>query len=324
MAKLFLHVGMPKTGTSFIQGFVNVNSKIIKEISGMEFLCNHHPHELACHLISDESLRGRADIAGLLASDFEILAKELGRIKEMGLNCFFSSEYFVLCEKQDVVSFFKRYFDDIEIIYTVRRQDKLLASGYNQDVKALGRTSDLSWSYVSAKTMRYLENCIEWEKLGCSIKVINYDAVKKEVRGLEKAVFSIFMNVNKLFNSAIKTPPSDASNFSLSKNQVLLKLYENRSGESLGNILQELSDSDIKKEEFSLPSEYRNLIASCYCDDNKKLASKYMSDSVSNSMLFESTVGNTDLDDYFFSWDPLAETYFLIEFLLKKIKLLNP
>ena len=62
MTKLILHVGMPKTGSSYIQGVLNKNHKVIEENGNIRILGGVKPHLLACYLIDDSRLVTRTDI----------------------------------------------------------------------------------------------------------------------------------------------------------------------------------------------------------------------------------------------------------------------
>ena len=318
MGKLFLHVGMPKTGTSFVQGFVNVNHKLIGKFVEFDFISGQTPHELACHLITDQALFERKDIKELRTGDFESKKAQLNHIKNGGLNCFCSSEYFVLSDKSKVIEFFSTYFDEIEIIYVVRRQDKLLASGFNQEVKALNRTSNLAWSYNNAKTIRYFQNCKAWERLGCKVSVIDYDAVKKANNGLNKAIFSLFLDAEALFAETLREPNRNASNFSLSANGVLIKLCLNRLNLENDELMQEFNLFESIKDEFTLPPPHAALMASCYYDDNQTLIAEYMGSESDLSFQGIDLDRNIDFEEARFSWDPLAKNRTLVEFLLKK------
>lgn len=320
MSKLFLHVGMPKTGTSFIQGFVNVNQKLITEIAQLDFISDRTPHEIACHLISDNALIERADIKELRTADFRGNKEELQKIKEGGLNCFCSSEYFILSDKNDVIEFFSNYFDEIEIIYAVRRQDKLLASGFNQSVKALNLKSNLVWSYRNAKTIRYFQNCKAWEKLGCKVNVIDYDSVKKDSNGLNRAIFSLFLDTDLLYSGSLREPAKNASNFSLSENELLIKLCLNRLNLKNDKLVQEFGLFEQEKREFVLPPAYAELIASCYYDDNQAIVSQYMVSGSGNDLAFQDMKLDRDINiqEAQFNWDPLARNRTLVEFLVKR------
>jgi hypothetical protein len=320
MSKLFLHVGMPKTGTSFIQGFVNANKKLMKEMVEFDFLSGRMPHEIACHLITNEALFDRVDIKGLRAADFVESKKQLDQIKNEGFDCFCSSEYFVLSNKNEVVRFFSNYFDEIEIIYTVRRQDKLMASGFNQEVKALNRTSNLVWAYKNAITIRYFQNCKAWEEVGCRVRVIDYDAVKKANNGLNRAIFSLFLDADALFVQPLREPDTNAFNYSLSENELLIKLCLNRLNLENDELMQEFRSFESIKSEFSLPPVYTEVIASCYLDENQALVAEYIDSETVSDLTFQgiSIDKSISIEEARFDWDPLAKNRTLVEFFLRK------
>ena len=314
MGNLVLHVGMPKTGTSFLQGILNRNKSLIERIGDIKLVCGPTPHVIASFLIEDNSLTSRTDIDTLRKLYNENIYSELDHYSKLAKNVILSSEYFILCNKERILSYFGKHFSDIEIIITVRRQDKLLASGYNQDVKALNRKTNLSWNPFDAPYLDYWEFCEEWSKLGIKIHVIDYDLVRTQKDGLLTSFFSKVSIDLTSFKNAIVTPGDDASNYSLSYNEVLLKLALNRMGISnKTDIFSEFIKNNKFKSPFELPKNLENCVMSYYENNNKKLVDKYLS--ADSSFLFHDISKDKRTS---FDWDPLENIENLITFLTSK------
>lgn len=317
MSKLFLHVGMPKTGTSYIQGLLNKNKILLEESSGIGVIEGSAPHELACHLIADERLKEREDIKGLRSGSYSEINRKVSEYADKFISVVISSEYFILCDKKKLFDYFYGFFDEIEIIITVRRQDKLLASGYNQDVKALSRTSDLSWSFSQAPAFNYFESCEEWSELGLNVAAIDYDEVRKKNDGLLNAFLSVLAINHPELISNLVSPTNAAANYSYSQEELYIKLAMNRIGYKGDEILEAFRKSGFNKNEFVLPVAYENIIASCYSESNRKFINKYLPNSVNSELDFSDYGVSTQKE---FVWDPIAKISSILIFFIKENK----
>ncbi|WKD48799.1 hypothetical protein [Microbulbifer spongiae] len=312
MAKLYLHVGMPKTGTSFIQAYMNLNAERLKVEHRVDVLSGLYPHIIACEHISDTRLKKREDINRLLQE--KKLSEISEKLKTFGADSVVicSSEYFTLSEKSSVLKYFLTYFDKVEVIYTVRRQDKLLASGFNQDVKALGRTSNLVWS-KNDKLLNYYVNCQEWADLGVEISIINFDHVRKCNQNIEY----IFLETCGVYGdlSSYATPGSGGVNYSLKRREVLLNLALNRQGIKAPDLMKEFIAFNNQDIGFSLPKHFERIVMDYYSGSNKRFSEEFcvgldMSDFISST----SNAGNVEK----FEWDPLVGFDQLIEFFVSR------
>lgn len=317
MAKLILHVGMPKTGSSYIQGVLNKNHKVIEQNGNIRILGGIKPHLLACYLIDDSRLVTRTDINELknqYTNDIEELLKTQSANAETVV---ISSEYFILCGINKLKEYFKSIFESIEVVISVRRQDKLIASGFNQDVKALGRTSNLTWDKTSSQHMDYWEYCEKWSAESIDVKVIDYDYVKKEKEGLLISFLTILHIDYKAIKNKLVSPDNNSSNYSLSHSEVLLKLAMNRNGmENQTELLEEFRTGLKKSSEFKLPAAYEKVIAANYKQSNQKFVAKYLENNTDSELSFHdvspvNTPGS-------FSWNPLNGVEDVLEFILKK------
>lgn len=320
MAKLILHVGMPKTGSSYIQGVINKNFRLLESHNNIRFLTGRAPHVIACHLISDPNVQSRSDIHDLKESYSDKLREDLINMTNNTDVVFISSEYFVLCDNADIINYFSEIFDNMEILITVRRQDKLIASGYNQDIKALGRVSNLTWSYESSKLMDYWEYCESWDELDVPLKAIDYDLVKKDRNGLILSFMDVLEIDYKKISNQIVSPNNSSSNYSLTHREVLLKLACNRANlddSQAQIIIKEFKGFWEDKEEFRIPKLYEKVIASSYKANNKKFIEKYLSGNEFSELNFHDCKGNTDIDR--FSWNPLVDFEEILRFMINKI-----
>jgi hypothetical protein len=318
MAKLILHVGMPKTGSSYIQGVLNKNHKVIEQNGNIRILGGIKPHLLACYLIDDSRLVTRTDINELknqYTNDIEELLKTQSANAETVV---ISSEYFILCGINKLKEYFKSIFESIEVVISVRRQDKLIASGFNQDVKALGRTSNLTWDKTSSQHMDYWEYCEKWSAESIDVKVIDYDYVKKEKEGLLISFLTILHIDYKAIKNKLVSPDNNSSNYSLSHSEVLLKLAMNRNGmENQTELLEEFRTGLKKSSEFKLPVAYERVIAANYKESNQKFVSKYLDASPHSELNFHEV--NSKIQQSSFSWDPLNGIDEIFRFILKRM-----
>lgn len=155
--KIFLHIGMPKTGTTTLQSFLSQNRKLLLE---QGYLYPRSPGDrnhlkLPAFAMDQERIdnfrRGlqltrpkvMADFRGKFSQKF---AQELSRTQ--AAQVVLSSEHFSAqlvheTEINRLREFLCRFCDQIQIIIYLRRQDDTLLSSYSTEVKA-GRTEKLS------------------------------------------------------------------------------------------------------------------------------------------------------------------------------------
>jgi len=292
---------------------MNLNAKRLKSDHGVNVLSGRDPHILACNYINDSRLRKRKDISGLLEEKIiSDISEKLAKFSSDSV-VICSSEYFTLSDKASVLEYFSSYFDEIVIIYTVRRQDKLLASGFNQDVKALERTSNLVWSKNDI-LMDYYANCQAWKDLGAGISIINFDQVRKSGKKLEEIFFKR-CGVSSDFSDYV-SPNSKGTNYSLKNREVLLKLAINRRGIDAPGLMEEFAANNEKDVEFSLPKRYEQIVMKHYAESNRLFAKHFCG--VSDMQEFyvkDPLAGSIDK----FEWDPLGESESIVIFLLDKL-----
>ena len=106
-------VGMPKTGSSYIQSIVNMNYTLFESKSSVGFLRNIKPHALAAHFIDCETLSERQDIFELKEIEFNDIDLELEELSSSRETVFISSEYFILSNGGKLIEFLRKYFNEM-------------------------------------------------------------------------------------------------------------------------------------------------------------------------------------------------------------------
>jgi hypothetical protein len=139
--RLWLHLGLPKTGSSFIQTVLHIHRDALLSQGYLypQTGIFHGAHKLlAVPFLSDER-KALADVTPNLDSNpdelFFLLAEE---VRQSGAtNVVLSSEYFAEAEDlSGLKQSLGRVGLPVTIIVYLRRQDKWIESGYNQAVKA--------------------------------------------------------------------------------------------------------------------------------------------------------------------------------------------
>ena len=137
MPRAILHIGLAKTGTTFLQNWLRYNSVVLQP-AGFYVAPDMASHQVAASLVQDVSRRALDDIRGLANLPDE---KETLFSSDPDLVSIISSEYFHICEPLHVAEYFRQEnVDVVMIVCVLRRQDILSASGYAQDIKSLGRS----------------------------------------------------------------------------------------------------------------------------------------------------------------------------------------
>lgn len=182
---IILHIGWHKTGTTSIQEFLKKNSnKLIHENKVYypdEGLIGCAHHQIAWVLKGqDSSPWGKLDIS----NDSLLIEKAIESCKKHDCeNLIFSSEEFCTFSEKDIIKLhgiLKDEINKVTVIIYIRRQDLLIESSYNMEVKWWGRRlSDEFQQYVKNKTpyIKYDVILDKWANVfGLeSIKVRLYD-----------------------------------------------------------------------------------------------------------------------------------------------------
>jgi hypothetical protein len=185
MPKLILHIGLPKTGTTFLQEWLELNCHALAG-AGILTLSSQTAHRLAIEGLHEPSLIGRRDVASIRsACSMTSVRNEIRR--EPGARIVVSSEYFHVGSPDYLASFLRSEDVQVEaVICYLRRQDLLCASGYAQAVKSLGLARE-----HDDRPLLYTE-LLDWNVLHkrwtsvfpeADMIFVNYDKAKPDLVG---------------------------------------------------------------------------------------------------------------------------------------------
>ncbi|RHW27869.1 hypothetical protein D0Z08_06140 [Nocardioides immobilis] len=187
--RLCLHIGMPKTGTSLIQSV----------LQGLRPQLAHEgvwlpPNNLAAHRIAveafaaDSRLSTRADVEAIReAITFEEAVAHSRPTSEEFTKVILSSEYFQQCSVPLLLPLLEKMGFSSEatsVVAALRRQDRILVSGFNQDVKAMHRSTPLIWDPDDAHQLDWYALLTPWAetfgKDAIKVQVFDREVAKKE------------------------------------------------------------------------------------------------------------------------------------------------
>jgi hypothetical protein len=182
LSDAIIHLGIAKTGTTSLQAWLTSNLSYLNA-QGIAALCTLCCHRLAAECVVDPLACSREDV--LWIKENQSLTKcmkdiehyqERSEVRVLVL----SSEYFSIASPDSLAKLLHQLaIDVVKIVVYFRRQDLYVASGYSQDVKALGQarpfdrlgdtayTKDLFWDIMVDRWHRSFP--------GASVKARNYD-----------------------------------------------------------------------------------------------------------------------------------------------------
>ena len=144
MPSVSLHIGVPKTATSYIQSWLHQNRFLLRERGVFVPDKPLHAHRLAVEVLSGAPWDNRPDVMEIRGTSIE--EAQEGFLKavaaEGNKTTVISSEYFYYCDPATVASAMRALLGpELDVVVYIRSQCELVLSGYNQDVKRLGKTS---------------------------------------------------------------------------------------------------------------------------------------------------------------------------------------
>ena len=143
MMPVTLHIGAPKTGSTFLQRWLEENRDLLAA-RGLHTIPLMSSHRLAVACICDAERHNRDDAVRLLKLPLDEALKQLvAGLSDATLHrSVISSEYFTNTDPSAVAAFFREHDLAIDtILCFVRRQDRAIASGFNQSVKVAGKST---------------------------------------------------------------------------------------------------------------------------------------------------------------------------------------
>lgn len=183
--KIVLHIGWHKTGTTSIQTFLLANRALLQREAGTYYPsegllhCAHHPIAWTYQKKTTSPWGEVPEVEG--GGDSYVLAA-LQRARELGCETvLFSSEEFCTFrdpEIQRIGETLLRNADVVKVVAYIRRQDKIIESAYNMEVKWWGVRSQLKFDqYWRGKIgyPNYHASLGAWAKaLGSEALVVRY------------------------------------------------------------------------------------------------------------------------------------------------------
>ncbi len=153
---IILHIGMPKTGSTFLQDWLRLNRGVLAR-SGLAALNNSLAHRVGIEAITDAATLERRDVREIRqARSWE---HAITRLRAEPGRCVVSSEYMAISDPKFLAAKLSSHGLKVSaIVAYLRRQDRLCASGYAQEVKSLGLStipSDVSYTPVLDWNLQY-------------------------------------------------------------------------------------------------------------------------------------------------------------------------
>jgi hypothetical protein len=143
MPAISVHIGVPKTATSYIQAWLHQNRRRLRErrvfVPDRPILA----HRLAVEHLSGKPWDQRPDVLEIRNTPLEDARESFAGASGSNATVLsvISSEYFYYADPEKVASALRQQFgDEIDIVVYIRSQGDLVLSGHNQDIKRLGKT----------------------------------------------------------------------------------------------------------------------------------------------------------------------------------------
>ena len=275
MKRIFLHIGLPKTGSTYIQRWLMANRAGLAKIGVWMPTRPIYAHRLAVEYIANAGRAARSDVCYIKETPFAAALKDLQTAEARpGLNtAILSSEYFFECKPRDVEPLkLLAGNHPVTVVVFLRRQDRLVESAYNQEVKAMGTSSLLSRPKY-AERMNWLSLYERWAEVfgEDNIKVVNYDLVAQSKKLL--AAFCEAVDIPATFLAETKADHDDGLNESLPANVLEFKRLANVYGEfGLNQFLARAIKAGLPTQPFRLRPDIARAHMAFYAESNKKLA----------------------------------------------------
>lgn len=284
--RLLLHIGMPKTGTSLIQAVLrSLRDQLASQRAWLP-LQNLAATRIAVEAFpADSPISGRADVLHIREAMTIEEALDQARPPTAEWSAtILSSEYFSECRPERLEALLRGVGytpASTTVLAALRRQDRILVSGFNQDVKALGRTTPLGWSPDAAHGLDWYQMLAPWAS------VFGKQAVKVQVFDREAAarasLTGLFLDAcgvayDAAFVSETEEKLRDAENRSLPATLLAFKFAANRvtrPGE-LDWFVAEALERGVGHGTFGLPDETVREILDHYRESNRRVATEYL------------------------------------------------
>jgi hypothetical protein len=279
---LWLHIGLPKTGSSFIQSSLRGHADELAEQGYLYPRCGQHGdgHFFLALPFLGAARRLQSDVADYFEGGMRDLWPGVVREADESdaRTLLISSEYFSEAENlDDLANACAKVAGTVRVLVYLRRQDRLMEAGYNQDVKAGFGTEKLKVGdcYVRWHDFEKRLEPFEMAFGRAAIIVRTYESAVSGgdlladfcgVVGLDRSVFGDTGYRNERLHPAL----------------VEIKRYENALGFAEGHLTSRLLGHFEKLSELKnlsiLPAEKRRAFLEPYHTSNARVAAKYLGD----------------------------------------------
>ncbi len=300
--KCFIHIGMEKTGTTTIQNFFSCNRNLLLK-NGILYPLSpgrtlqssiNHIKLTACILEANKNdslqkmfnLKSPQDVLRFRNKFKQDLKHELNKTTAKTVifsneNC--SSRLTTKEEINSLKNLLIDFFDDIQIIIYLRRQDEFLMSSYSTKVKCGSETQDFSLPGEELIRRRYdYWNIIKkWESIFCKENIIVKIFEREQMLNgdlLDDFTSIVGLQTTKDYIIPDKKNPSldiHCLNFLKNFNKFTPRFIDNKVNNQRGNIVN-LLESYSSNNYFKISEEAANQFMLNFIDSNNLVAKHYL------------------------------------------------
>jgi len=156
--KCIIHLGPPKTGSTFIQAFLRLNKTALLEHGVLALAGSRMSSNLPYLFKSDASLVKKAERRGQTADPGRLarIRKEVHDLIQSGINehkpdtLVLSSETLTIFKEKELKNlhrYVREFATEMEIVFFLRRPDFRATSGYKNFIRNRGMTGELGTEY---------------------------------------------------------------------------------------------------------------------------------------------------------------------------------
>jgi hypothetical protein len=195
MKPVLLHIGLPRTGTTALQHWLQLHSRALAKSGVFTFDQMTLAHRLGVQGLGELERRVDADVIGIAGHELSDAIKQLSAATADPAisSIFISSEYFSIADPLQTKETFQRLgLTDVTIILTVRRQDRFIESGYAQEVVHMRHTDRCPAPRGYDKKYDWNELATRWATaFHQKIAVLVYDRLAGAGRSVNREIIQL-------------------------------------------------------------------------------------------------------------------------------------